>query len=124
MTARRSIWLGIVASTIAYAFVAWRVVGEPPFALGRQLLQPFMYVVYAVALATYATAFLFSGVLARRGTPAQTVLIVKLAMLEAVCIFGLVAAFVAHDWRLYVPTWALASVGLLRSFPIDAADRR
>ena len=61
-----------------------------------------------------------SGVLRRKGAPRQTTLTVKLMMLDTVAIFGLVGAFVAHDWRLYVPTWALASVGLLRSFPLES----
>lgn len=116
---QRIIWFALIFSTFLYAFVAWKVVGAPPIALQREVLQPFMLVVYAVALSTYVAAFVASGALARRGVPRETTLIVKMAMLEAVSIFGLVAAFVAHDWRLFVPTWALALVGMLRSFPMD-----
>lgn len=114
---QRVIWAGLLASTFLYAFIAWFVVGTPAVDLRTEVLQPFMLVVYAVALTTYVTAFLFSGALARRGVARETTLIVKMAMLEAVTIFGLVAAFLAHDWRLILPTWALSLVGMLRSFP-------
>ena len=116
---QRILWLALLASTFVYALVAWKVVGAPPVALQREVLRPFMLVVYAVALATYVAAFVVSGALARRGVLRQTTLLVKMAMLEAVTIFGLVAAFAGRDWRLFVPTWALALVGMLRSFPIE-----
>ena len=116
---QRAIWFALLASTFVYAFVAWQAIGTPPVALQREVLQPFMVVIYAVALVTYVAAFVASGALARRGAPRQTALIVRMAMLEAVAIFGLVAAFAARDARLFVPTWALALVGMLRSFPLQ-----
>jgi len=120
MLKERLIWLSVIISTVIYGFMAWRAIGAPPADLRREVLTPFMLALYAVALTTYVTAFLFSGVLRRKGAPRQTALTVKLMMLDAVAIFGLAGAFVAHDWRLYVPTWALASVGLLRSFPLES----
>lgn len=117
---RRIIWFALLISVLIYGFVVWFVVGPSAVDLKVELLQPFMLVVYAVAIVTYVAAFVFSGTLARRGTPGETTLIVKLAMLEAVAIYGLLGAFLAHDARLFVPTAALSLVGMLRSFPLEA----
>jgi hypothetical protein len=116
---QRTIWAALLASTFVYALVAWRVIGAPPVDLRSEVLQPFMLAVYAIALITYVAAFIASGALARRGVPPDTTLIVKMATLEAVAVCGLAGAFAARDWRLFIPTWALALVGMLRSFPMD-----
>ena len=116
---QRIIWFALLASVLIYGFLIWFVVGPSAVDLKVELLQPFMLIVYGIALVTYVAAFLFSGALARRGLPRQTTLIVKLAMLEAVAIYGLVGGFLARDARLFVPTAALALVGMLRSFPLE-----
>lgn len=117
MLRQRVIWAGLLVSVFLYAFVIWYVIGPSAVDLKIELLQPFMLVVYAVAIVTYVAAFVFSGALARRGLKAETTLSVKMAMLEAVAIYGLIGGFLARDARLFVPTAALALVGMLRSFP-------
>jgi hypothetical protein len=36
-------------------------------------------------------------------------------------IFGLVAAFLTKDWRLYLFPWALAIVGFIRELPRESS---
>ena len=39
------------------------------------------------------------------------------AIIESVTILALVAAFVAHDWRLFAIGWVLSLIGFVLAFP-------
>ncbi len=49
--------------------------------------------------------------------------IVRLALFEATAIYGMVAAFLTYDWRLFAPTWILAVAGFIQSFPSEQRIR-
>ena len=38
-------------------------------------------------------------------------------MLEACCVFGVVAAMVLGDWRLFIAPWVLALFGFVTLYP-------
>ncbi|HEV8659368.1 MAG TPA: hypothetical protein VGS96_12165, partial [Thermoanaerobaculia bacterium] len=72
-------------------------------------------VLYAMALAGFVAGTTYSII--ARAQPQRVRMIVSLALYEACAIFGLIAAFIISDWRLYLAPWALAVVGFLRVFP-------
>jgi hypothetical protein len=72
---------------------------------------------YGAAFLSFIAAMLMAGRLPVN--PPHRKMIVAMAMFEACAILGLVAAFMQHDWRLYVPTWIAALIGFVREFPRD-----
>jgi cytochrome c biogenesis factor len=76
-------------------------------------------ILYGMAVATF-----FAGTIvwtAFRNRPLQLRMVASMAVFESSAIFGLVAAFTANDWRLYVPAWFVTLIGFMRCFPSDAA---
>ena len=47
------------------------------------------------------------------------ILVLGLCAVIAVPIFGLLAAFLNQDWRLYLPAWAVALIGFMREWPSE-----
>jgi hypothetical protein len=115
MSQQRIIWFAIVMSTAIYLVVALQLGPDAsgPFdvSAGRSPVP----ILYGVALAV----FLFGWFVAPRvvRSNAQTKMIVCLAIFEACAIFGLLAALLVRDWRLYLAPWALALTGFIRELP-------
>ncbi len=96
MSVDRIIWLALFASTfvyglIAYVIVAPRATGTFDQSLRSQFIQ--------------------------RNRPPRVRMIVSMAAYESCAIFGLVAAMLAGDWRLYLAPWVLCLIGFARMFP-------
>lgn len=128
MSTRRFLWFAIVFSTLVYGILAYA--SQRNFTLqpvSAALRRPIVLAIYLIALAVYAAAFLAPAAIARHGAAGGTprsaasaslaATAVRFALLEAVAILGLAAAFVIHDWRLYLPAWALSLAGFARSSP-------
>lgn len=108
------IWLAIVFSTFIYAGIIWFIAGNPEGTFQERLQDVRVQLLYLIALATFVAAnFLPRTIKA----PAQTKLVVTLALFEACAIYGLVAAFLTHDWRVFVPAWVLALIGMWMARP-------
>ena len=120
MRIQRVIWAAIAASTFVYALIVSLVAGNPVAAFEKTLHQPFVMTEYAIALVIFGVALGWPAI-ARTQKPRER-WIVRLALFEACAIFGLTAAFVAHDWRVYVAPWALAGVGFILAFPSGDAE--
>ena len=131
MNQRRLIWIAIVFSTLLYGVLAYATERDytlQPLSLAMR--RPVVIALYAIAIAIYAAALLTSSAMDARSsgpdgrrvsTPAS--FIVRLALLETVAIIGLASAIVIRDWRLYLPAWILALVGLFNSYP-PASDEQ
>ncbi|HEY3051941.1 MAG TPA: hypothetical protein VGK04_00980 [Thermoanaerobaculia bacterium] len=116
MRPEQTIWIAIVFSTVIYAFIAYIA---PPIrshgSFESSVRAPLVLVLYAMALAGFVAGTTYSII--ARAQPQRVRMIVSLALYEACAIFGLIAAFIISDWRLYLAPWALAVVGFLRVFP-------
>jgi len=110
------IWVGLVTASCIYGVIDWVVVGRLVHvkSLEQELRSPVVLALYGVAALTFLTAL---GV---RITPRRQMLIVRLALFEAVAIYGLLAAFLTNDWRLFLPTWVLAMLGFVQTLPPSA----
>jgi predicted permease len=121
---RRVIWLGILVSTFIYGGVIVIVTKPyPQLPLSDVLQQPFVLTLYGIGLVTYVASFLVSASMERRGKR-DSAFIVRLVLLEAVTVYGLVAAFLVHDWRVFIPPFVLTFIGLARVFPSPTVDGR
>ena len=113
---RRIVWFAILGSTVIYAVVAFLVVPrgerEPVGALAR---DPSAIGAIVVAAALFVTAFWAGSYL--RNRDADRAFFVMVALLEAVCLTGLVGAFRADDWRLFIIPWSLSMIGMVYAWP-------
>jgi hypothetical protein len=123
MNQLRIIWAAILTSTVVYFAVLWTSLHDRPFTrpLTESLRDPRTIAAYVVAVVLYFAAFLVSGSIERgRGRNTADVrraAIVRFAILESICVVGLVVAFLEADWRIYLPTFVLTFLGFARSLP-------
>lgn len=120
MNQLRVIWAAILMSTIVYLVILWTSMHDRPFtrSLENALRDPVTIGAYVLAIVVYFAAFMVSGSIERRrAADSRRAAIIRFALLEAVCMVGLVLAFLEGDWRLYLPTFVLAFIGFARSLP-------
>lgn len=119
---RKIIWFAIAFSSFIYAAILWslsRSWPQPgPFA--EAFKKPMITGLYVIAAIEFVFALVFPNMI----SDAHTRFITRLALFEAVAIFGLVASFLAQDWRLYVAPWILAMMGFVMNYPSDEAPVR
>lgn len=118
MNQRLVIWLALLFSTIIYLGLA--VYTAPATGDFEQSARhPYVPVLYGMALLTFLVAW-FVIPRAVRSDP-RVRMIMAMAMFEASSIFGLVAAFLVKDWRLFLAPWVLTLFGFIREYPRDEA---
>lgn len=107
------VWVALFIATCIYAVLDWVVVGHLVHVqtFEQELRSPLVLVLYALAVVTFLAAFAFQA------TRRQNIYVARLALFEACAVFGLIAAFLTNDWRLFLPTWALAVVGFVQTLP-------
>lgn len=115
--APKIIWFAIAMSTVIYLVIAYTMAPVPPRPFAESVRTTLTLVLYGAAFAAFIAALVIPSLLTR--SPARQKMIVALAIFEACAIFGLLAAFMQHDWRLYVPPWIAALIGFVREFPRD-----
>lgn len=115
MRQERILWGAIVFSTVIYAFIAWTIAPNPEKPFEASARDTTTIVLYAAAVMMFLAATIVPGML--RSANARLRLVMGLAMFEACAIFGLLPAMLQHDWRLYLPGWALALIGFVRIWP-------
>lgn len=111
------IWFAIVFSTFMYALVIWILYSKPEGSFEDGVRQQMTMVMYAAALIAFVFGLFVPGTM--RG-PARVKMIAGLAIFESCAIYGLVAAMLARDWRLFIPTWVVALLGMWRVYPSDS----
>jgi hypothetical protein len=111
----RVIFFAIIVSTVVYAVVVWAATDQRIAAqsLEDELRSPVTLGLYAAAVVMFIMAFVVPTRIPRRSAR----YIARWAMLESVAVFGLVDALIFNDWRLYLPPWIVALIGLSRAFP-------
>ena len=117
MTQQRIIWFALVVSTVMYAVIAYTLAPVPPRPFEESVRSTFTLAMYAAAFIEFIAALLLPGRLPQLDSRQK--MIVSMAMFESCAVFGLVAAFVQHDWRVYVPAWIAALIGFVREYPRD-----
>ena len=122
----RIIWFALLTSIVVYFVVAFVAIPTPvdePFQAGFSDMVT--VVLYFVAAVTFALAFVIPSMIARREpSPERTRLafILRWAMIEATAIYGLIAAFLRQNPRLFIPLGVLAVAGMLISYPRGRSD--
>ena len=120
MRVEKVIWFGIVFSTFIYAAIAYATLGTPEGSFDDAVKKQYTLILYPLALATFIAGLVLPGLMR---SPARTKLVVVLAMFESVAVYGLLAAFLARDWRLFIPAWIVSLIGMLRVYPSgDSAE--
>jgi hypothetical protein len=111
------IYVAIVMSTLIYAAVAWITTDAivPAKTLSDELQSPLTLGLYGGAAVALVLALLIR---------VRKLLPLRWALLEAVCICGLIAAIMLGDWRLYAGPWFLALLGFATLFPRVRMGRR
>lgn len=115
MRHERILWGAIAFSTVIYAFLAWTIAPNPERPFESSVRDTVTMALYAAAVMMFVAAMIVPGML--QSANARLRMIVSLSMFEACAIFGLVAAMLHNDWRLYLPAWALALIGFVRVWP-------
>jgi len=115
---RKAIWLAIFASTVIYAVIVFTIAREPQRTFNESLRLPLVLAMHAAALVTLAMSFLVPP----RISHPRPRFIVRLALTEAVALYGVMAAILAHDWRLYLGPWAIALIGFLQAWPSSSEE--
>ena len=119
MSRQRIIWFGIVMSTVIYLVLAVQMAPESGGDFDASASRSPAPILYALALGIFIVAWFVAPRFVRSG--ADVKMIVCLALFEACAIFGLLAAFLVRDWRLYLAPWALALIGFMREFPRESS---
>ncbi|HEX8153020.1 MAG TPA: hypothetical protein VF698_07850 [Thermoanaerobaculia bacterium] len=112
------IWFAMLAAVAIYVVLAWTTIREPAGISVVQALeiQP-VPILYLLALVMLLAAMFLPRLL----HPGMR-LIIRWALLEAVVIFGLIAAFIVREPRLVLPPAVMALAGFLTSFPSDETN--
>lgn len=114
MNPRVVIWFGIVMSTVIYLVMAVALGGETGD-FDESVRSSYVPVLYGLALLAFIAGWLVVPRVVKSN--ARTRMVATMAVFEACAIFGLIAAFLTQDWRLYLGPWALALFGFIREFP-------
>jgi len=116
LRALRVIWAAIAFSTVIYAVILLALPASRSTAsFDQNFRSQIVVILYVLVGLQFIAATAYSIV--ARNRPQQLRLVVSLALYEACAIYGLVAAFINHDWRLYLAPWAVALIGFIRVFP-------
>ena len=110
------IWVALFIASCIYGVIDYVVVGAQVHlqTLEQELRSPIVLTLYGAAIVVFFAAFAFQR------TRLQNIFVARLALFESCAIFGLVAAFLTNDWRLFLPTWALSIIGFLQTLPPTA----
>lgn len=109
------IWFGIVFSTFIYAAIIYTLAPNPEGSFEDAVKQQLPMILYGLAIVTFVIALVIPNFLVR--SPARLKMIVSLALFEACAIYGLMAAMIVRDWRVFVPTWIIALLGMWTRYP-------
>jgi F0F1-type ATP synthase membrane subunit c/vacuolar-type H+-ATPase subunit K len=117
----RMIWFALVISTVIYAVIVYMISASHPHApFGDAVRSQMTLILYGLCVASFFAGNVAWSVM--RNRPLQLRMVVSMAIFESGAVYGLIAAFLAYDWRLYLGPWLVALIGFARCFPSDAAS--
>lgn len=115
MNQSKIMWFSFVMSTVIYLVVLFTLAPElPQHSYEESLRGRLTMTLYAAAFVVFLAGFILPG---RIEAPARVRMILRMAFFEACAINGLLAAFFAQDWRVYLAPWVLALLGFVSAFP-------
>jgi F0F1-type ATP synthase membrane subunit c/vacuolar-type H+-ATPase subunit K len=116
MNQQRILWGALVCSTVIYVGVAYFIapVAQRPFE--ESLRNPITLAMYGAAIATFIAGLMMPSLMAANAAARQK-MILSMALFEACSVFGLVTAFIQHDWRLILAPWVASLIGFVRQWP-------
>ena len=112
--AKRTLWYAIFFTTLVYAALAF-IVAHRHSTPAMSLASPNDIAVIVVAALLFTISFGVGPVLKVRDVARGY--FVTLALLETVCLVGLVGAFRTGDWRVFVAPWCLSMIGMIYAYP-------
>jgi hypothetical protein len=117
MSQRKIIWTALVMSTFVYGAITYVMSSDwpRPGPLAAAIQQQMVLGLYAAAVAVFFAALIVPGRIPHH----RQRFILRLALFESCAIFGLLAAFLTRDGRLFIAPWALSLVGFFSSSPSD-----
>lgn len=115
MNQLKLIWFAIAFSTVVYAGIAYATNPAPEGSFEAALRDPRTLAMYFAALSAFIAGMSVPRFL--QNAPAQTRMVVVMALFESCAVLGLVTAFLVHDWRVYLAPWALSLIGFIRAWP-------
>ena len=137
----RVIWFALMMTLVIYAIICFTVLRPATTApLEETFRNPIVIALHVVAIADLLMSFIMPRNILRRNasaprapqypsvdpvvTPAiRTAMILRWALIECVAIFGLLAAFMVHDSRVFLPLLAVSAAAMLMAYPSDNALR-
>lgn len=110
MNQKKLIWLAIVFSTVIYAVVLYVVSRNWPAgrSFDEAVRHPLALMAYSACLILFGVGFLVKRSMRRP----LSAFVASLAIFEACAICGLFAAFITQDYRVYIPAWIVALIGM------------
>ena len=116
MQVRVIIWFAMLFSTFIYGVITF-LLGNPPriASFDESMRDQLVFILYGLGALSFVIATVMYQLY--RNRPPQLRMIVALAIYESVAIYGVMASFIRHDYRLYLAPWALALIGFIRVFP-------
>ena len=101
------VYFALILSTFIYCLVVWVVMHAqaPMGTLEQEFHQPIVFVLMLLSLSAFVVSLSLRNAITRW------------AFCESCCIYGIVAAFVAHDWRLFAMGWVLSLVAFVLARP-------
>ena len=110
------LWFALVFSTVIYAGIAYALYPNPQGSFEDAAKQPTTLVFYGLAVSSFIFGLTLPG---RLPGPFRKKMIISMGVFESCAICGLVLAFLAHDYRLFIPTWLIALLGMWKMYPTN-----
>ena len=108
------LWFAIVFSTVIYAVIIYTLHPRPEGSFEAAARQQMTLILYGLTIVSFVFALIVPG---RISGPPRLKMIIGLGLFESCAIYGLLAAMLARDWRLFIPTWIVALLGMWRHYP-------
>ena len=104
-------------SVALYGVIAYVMapVGEQPF--DAAFSNPIILALRIAGIGMFAMSFILSSILMKRSANVRGAMLIRWAMIESAAVFGLLAAFIGNDVRLFIPLGARAIAGMLIAYP-------
>ena len=109
------LWFALLMSIVLYGVIAFLIVPMGTQTFNALFANPTILILHLAGLAVFATSFLIPSIL--KTTNVRTTSIIRWAMIESAAVFGLLAAFLGQDVRLFLPLGALAIAGMVLAYP-------
>jgi hypothetical protein len=114
MNPDKVLWFALVFSTVIYAGIAYALFPNPEGSFEDAVRQQTTLIFYGLAVCSFLFGLTLPG---RVPGPWRKKMIIAMGVFESCAIAGLVAAFLARDYRLFIPTWIIALLGMWKMYP-------